>query len=170
MPTILRTNVGWRRPAFVGKMSRSMHVLCAMALLATLAAAGCRKAAPPPARPDSGGQRPGSGHGRPAQDQGGVRRLPGRWGVHGLAEVEICICKTRDSGRSCRDGADCEGQCLAEAGRDRGGRQGPPGQGLLPGRCSEFDTTFGCHHIIPEGASKRDPSSPKTPPSRFCID
>src|SRR5262245_591656 len=36
----------------------------------------------------------------------------GLWGRHGLSPTEGCICKTKDGGRACRDGAECEGQCL----------------------------------------------------------
>src|SRR5689334_23287379 len=36
----------------------------------------------------------------------------GLWDKHGIAETEGCICKTKDGGKVCRDGAECEGQCL----------------------------------------------------------
>jgi hypothetical protein len=168
VPAILRANVGWRPRVFVGKMSHSMHVLCGMALLATLAAAGCRKAAPPPARPDSEAKALVTAE-RPKTKEA-CEACQGRWGIHGLAEVETCICKTRDSGRSCRDGADCEGQCLAESGGFVVVDKGPPAKGYFRGRCSEFDTTFGCHHMIPEGASKKGPQIADDAAEQICID
>ena len=140
-----------------------------MALLATLTL-GCRKPpSPPPARPDSeakvltaAGERPKS---RAACDA-----CQGRWGIHGLADVEICLCKTRDSGRTCRDGNDCEGQCLAEADGFVVVDKGPPARGYFKGRCSEFDTTFGCHRLVPAGAGKKGPQVAEEAAEQICID
>jgi hypothetical protein len=168
VPAVLRPNVGWRWPGFVGRMSRSMHILCGMALLATLAV-GCRKAAPPPARPDSEAKAQQLAGERPKTKEA-CDACQGRWGIHGLAEVEICICKTRDSGRSCRDGADCEGQCLAESGGFVVVDKGPPAKGYFRGRCSEFETTFGCNSMIPEGASKKGPQIAEDAAEQICID
>ena len=135
-----------------------MHALCRIALLATLLL-GCRKpaATPPPARPDSEAKAATTAPVERPRTREACAACQGSWGIHGLAEVETCICKTRDSGRACRDGADCEGQCLAEANGFVIVDKGPPPRGYYRGRCSEFDTTFGCHRMIPEGASKRGP-------------
>jgi hypothetical protein len=167
VPAVLQPNVGWRAWRFVPTMSRSMHVLCGIALLATLAL-GCRKAAPPPARPDSEAKALVAGE-RPKTKEA-CDACQGRWGIHGLAEVELCICKTRDSGRSCRDGADCEGQCLAESNGFVVVDKGPPPKGYFRGRCSEFDTTFGCHQMIMEGASKKGPQLAEDAAEQICID
>ncbi len=148
-------------------MSHSMHILCGIALLATLAV-GCRKSAPPPALPDSEAKALAAAD-RPRTKEACVS-CQGRWGIHGLAEVETCICKTRDSGRSCRDGADCEGQCLAEAGGFVVVEKGPPAKGYFRGHCSEFDTTFGCNHMIPEGVSKKGPQLAEEAAEQICID
>jgi hypothetical protein len=143
-----------------------MHVL-AIALLATLAL-GCRKATPPPARPDAEAKALAPGD-RP-QTAEACKACQGRWGIHGLAQIETCICKTRDSGRSCRDGADCEGQCLAETGGFVVIDKGPPARGYYRGRCSEFETTFGCAPMIPDGASKKGPQLAEDAAERICID
>ena len=118
-----------------------------------------------PARPDSEAKALAAAE-RPKTKEA-CEACQGKWGIHGLAEVASCICRTRDSGRSCRDGADCEGQCLAETGDFVVVEKGPPAKGYFKGRCSEFDTTFGCFQTIPEGASKKGPLlARKTPPSR----
>jgi hypothetical protein len=139
-----------------------------MALLATLALA-CRKPAPRPALPDSEAKATAVVAERPKSREA-CAACQGRWGVHGLAEVETCICKTRDSGRACRDGSDCEGQCLADEKGFVVVDKGPPAKGYYRGRCSEFDTTFGCHHMIPEGASKRGPQLAEDAAEQICID
>jgi hypothetical protein len=153
-------------------MSHSMHVLCRIALLATLAIA-CRKPAPtpPPARPDPEAKVvvPLTTAERPRSREG-CDACQGRWGVHGLAEVETCICKTRDFGRTCRDGNDCEGECLAEESGFVVVDKGPPAKGYFRGRCSEFDTTFGCNRLIPEGASKKGPQTADDAAEQICID
>jgi len=171
---ILRVNVRWRQRRFAGRMSRSMHALCRIALLATVVLA-CRKpaATPPPALPDSEA-RPIAAATTAAPERPKTREAcqacQGKWGIHGLAEVETCICKTRDSGRACRDGSDCQGQCLAEANGFVVVDKGPPPKGYYRGRCSEFDTTFGCNLMIPEGASKKGPQVAEDAAEQICID
>jgi hypothetical protein len=154
-------------------MSDSMRTLCGIALAAVMAL-GCRKpTAPPPARPDSEAKAAalasGGGSERPRTKEA-CDACQGKWGVHGLADVAMCICKTRDSGRSCRDGSDCEGQCLAEAGGFVVVEKGPPPKGYFRGKCSDFDTTFGCHPTIPEGASKKGPQLAEDAAEEICID
>jgi hypothetical protein len=175
VPAFLPPNVEWRRPPIVSNMSHSMRALCGIALAAAALTLGCRKpAAPPPARPDSEAKAAATAANVAAGERPRTKEAcdacQGRWGVHGLADVAVCICKTRDSGRSCRDGADCEGQCLAETGGFVVVEKGPPPKGYFRGKCSEFDTTFGCHPTIPEGASKKGPQLAEDAAEEICID
>lgn len=95
----------------------------------------------------------------------------GSWARHGLAETETCVCRTKDGGKVCRDGVECEGQCIAA---DDGGFEvkepGPPPKGYWVGKCSEMDTTFGCHRTIPHGASKKPPQVAEDAADTMCID
>ena len=65
------------------------------------------------------------------------RACKGRWGLHGLSQMEGCICRTKDGGRVCR-GGDCEGACLFRETVD----------GKPQGRCAELRTTLGCYERI----------------------
>jgi len=94
----------------------------------------------------------------------------GLWAVHGISEVESCICGTSDGGRSCRDGAECEGQCIADDGKFEIVERGPPPRGFYVGRCSEYDTTFGCYRIIPHGARGRGPLPSDDAAEHICVD
>ena len=49
----------------------------------------------------------------------------------GLAGLWSCVRATRDAGRACSSGSDCEGECLA---RSR--------------TCAPLDPLFGCHEVL----------------------
>ena len=85
----------------------------------------------------------------------------GRWGRHGLSRTESCLCRTTDSGKECRDGLDCQGECIVD--------EGASGSGALVGQCSEFERVFGCWHRIPRGAAQRSGGSQRLPP-KICLD
>jgi hypothetical protein len=78
----------------------------------------------------------------------------GKWGKHGLARVESCLCRTADFGKSCQDGDDCQGKCLVTDSEFK---------------CSEFVTVFGCHAYLPKGWSKKSDKEKKTIPT-ICVD
>jgi hypothetical protein len=154
----------------------SMRVLGMSALVAL--AAACCKNTPPPAQPtaatgetaaqsvNSAGEAP-----RPTTRES-CDACKGTWGRHGLAEADSCVCRTKDHGKVCRDGGECEGQCLVDEGD--GGFEatepGPPAKGYWKGKCSEFETTFGCHKTIPHGARQRKPELPEDAADTICID
>jgi hypothetical protein len=95
----------------------------------------------------------------------------GKWGKHGIADQESCICKTKDGGKACRDGDECTGQCLAtDEAAFEVTVKGPPAKGYWRGQCSEYDTTFGCHRTIPAGAKARPPLSKEDAADNICID
>jgi hypothetical protein len=95
----------------------------------------------------------------------------GLWGVHGIGEVETCICRTADAGQACFDGSDCQGQCLVEnEAAFQVTREGSPPVGFYAGRCSEYVTTFGCHLMIPNGTDSRLPLASDQAALHVCID
>jgi hypothetical protein len=79
----------------------------------------------------------------------------GEWGTHGISQFESCNCRTNDKGKVCRDGNDCQGQCVGDEGESVIVEPGPPALGYFIGVCSEFVTTFGCHRIVRDGASSQ---------------
>jgi hypothetical protein len=99
------------------------------------------------------------------------RACNGVWGTHGIAETESCNCRTRDSGKRCRDGADCQGMCIAAEEPEREIVQaGPPPRGFFIGRCSDLVTVFGCNRIIEVGATVHGPVPLHEPPMSICVD
>ncbi|SDW50514.1 hypothetical protein [Roseicitreum antarcticum] len=58
----------------------------------------------------------------------------GRGGIYqrvGLGEIRACVFTTRDNGKTCASGADCEGTCLARSGT-----------------CAPLTPLYGCHEIV----------------------
>jgi hypothetical protein len=107
------------------------------------------------------------------------RECNGDWGRHGLLGLEGCLCRTRDAGRECRDGRECEGTCLYERSEKVQEASESCSDGycnvtlemlVLVGRCSEFVTTFGCHHYLPDGISEKGPFMTSYPAPYRCCD
>ncbi|MFH1331936.1 MAG: DUF333 domain-containing protein [archaeon] len=66
--------------------------------------------------------------------------LGGEWGLFGLADVERCNLPTKDGGKLCTDGSNCEaGICIAES------------IGAISGNCPEWKMNFGCFNIVENG-------------------
>ncbi|MBL9008372.1 MAG: hypothetical protein JNJ46_29195 [Myxococcales bacterium] len=81
----------------------------------------------------------------------------GTWGPFGVGKAPACNCKTRDAGKSCRDGNDCQGFCLFQH-YDAEGRE--------YGKCSDSDKLSGCFELIDKGAAKRPVKKP--PPRKLA--
>jgi hypothetical protein len=100
------------------------------------------------------------------------RACRGDWGVHGLAGVPSCNCRTTDPGKRCTDGNECQGMCVAAP--DEPEREvveaGPPARGFFVGRCSELVTVYGCNRLIERGARARGPVPLVEPPTMLCVD
>ncbi len=95
----------------------------------------------------------------------------GLWDKHGIAETEGCICKTKDGGRACRDGADCEGQCLVgDDSKFEIAEPGPPPRGFYVGVCSKYETTFGCFRVLERGARGGGPKTQDEAAHHICVD
>jgi hypothetical protein len=95
----------------------------------------------------------------------------GIWAVHGIVPTESCICRTEDAGERCVDGRQCIGQSLVQ---DRSDFQvmdhSDPPRGFYVGTCSPYDTTFGCHLVIPSGIDERLPLVAEEAALTLCID
>ena len=84
-------------------------------------------------------------------------KCSGTWGPFGPGKAPACNCKTRDAGKTCRDGNDCQGFCLF---------QHYDMEGHEYGKCSDSDKLSGCFEIVEKGASKRPVKRP--PPRKLA--
>jgi hypothetical protein len=108
------------------------------------------------------------------------RACRGDWGPHGLVGLEGCICRAKDAGKVCRDGRDCEGECVFQRAevvrkeRRQCNAQGvctvSPALGRAVGKCSEKIGDFGCASLIDVGASDLPPQSLPLQRSQICRD
>lgn len=138
-------------------------VLVAAALTAVLADGCCRAGKPVAVLPPAAAARPTTAE--------GCRACNGLWGPHGIAVEPSCNCRTHDGGKACRDGAACEGVCVAAEVPEREVvTAGPPPRGYFVGRCSDLVTVFGCGRFIDRGASARGPVALDDPPAAMCVD
>ena len=108
-------------------------------------------------------------HKRP-QTESECRSCNGSWGIHGLGDVVSCICRTRDAGKVCKDGLDCEGECEVVEGKVEVTEAGPPPRGYFVGKCTEFDLVFGCRRLLMDGAAAHGPGPLDEAIPEMCID
>jgi len=121
---------------------------------------------PPPAATPAAAVKPP----RPTT-KAGCDACKGLWAVHGIAETESCICKTKDASKACRDGSECEGTCLvAEDAKFEVVVPGPPPRGFYTGKCSDYDATFGCHRSIANGTRAKGPAVAEEAVQHLCVD
>lgn len=67
----------------------------------------------------------------PSPEQLACERRGGRFMQAGQTGAMACVRTTRDAGKQCRRGSDCEGVCLARSGT-----------------CAPLTPLFGCHEIL----------------------
>ncbi len=104
-------------------------------------------------------------------NKAGCDACKGLWARHGISESESCICKTKDAGKACHDGSECEGTCLvADDAKFEVAAAGPPPRGSFSGKCAEYDTTFGCFRSIPNGTRAKGPLPEDEAAQRLCVD
>jgi hypothetical protein len=104
-------------------------------------------------------------------NKAGCDACKGLWARHGIAEAESCICKTKDAGKACRDGSECEGTCLvSDDAKFEVAVPGPPPRGFFTGKCAEYDTTFGCFRTIARGTRANGPVPEDEAAQRLCVD
>ena len=109
-------------------------------------------------------------HGPEPASEADCRACGGDWAVHGILPQPSCLCPTSDVGKRCRDGGECQGQCLADDGEREVVEAGPPARGFFVGKCSRFRTSFGCHRPLAAGALKTGPIALDEPPTQICAD
>lgn len=64
-------------------------------------------------------------------------RSGGRMVKSGIANAQVCLSETRDSGKMCRASSDCEGECLARSGT-----------------CAPANPMFGCHEVLMDNGAR----------------
>ncbi len=79
------------------------------------------------------------------------RAAGGRWARAGLFPKPICTVPTRDGGRTCGDGQECEGTCLLDTKGDRSKMFGTRPQGPATGVCTRARPVFGCMVEVTRG-------------------
>jgi len=126
-------------------MGRTMHVrLNAVFLAAILGLAAC--AAPPKTAIASPASSPAEASAEPSPAEcaakGGTIKLVG------LMQTPACVIPSRDAGKACTDGDQCEGDCWASPdavpGRD----------GKASGYCQPNNMPFGCHASVVNGVAQ----------------
>jgi hypothetical protein len=129
--------------------------------------------APPPPPPPSAAENPAAqapeAPVRPTT-KAACDACRGRWGIHGLAETKSCVCRTKDAGKICRDGGDCSALCIADEKKFEVKEAGPPPRGYYVGKCSTYDTVFGCFKLIPNGIRSKPPQLQDDAADSICID
>lgn len=104
-------------------------------------------------------------------DKAGCDACKGQWARHGIAEAESCICKTKDGGKTCRDGSECEGTCVvADDAKFEIVKPGATPLGFFTGRCADYDTSFGCYRMIPKNTRAKGPYPEEEAAPRLCVD
>lgn len=129
--------------------------------------------AAPSAAPGANRSEPGTKVSEPAapRTEEECRACNGAWGKHGLRQIAYCNCGTKDGDKRCRDGAECEGLCVAADEPEREIVQaGPPPRGYFVGKCSAYAKVFGCNRIIPRGAAAGLPHDFTVPLQKMCFD
>ncbi len=94
----------------------------------------------------------------------------GLWDIHGIGDVETCICPTSDAGKSCTDGQQCEGACIVTDDDFQVVESGNDPKGYYVGRCADYDTTFGCYRDVPPGTLERGPHAVGDGIEDVCVD
>lgn len=121
--------------------------------------------------PDAGGGAAGGGPSAgDAQARSACDACRGYWGVQGFNPMPSCNCRTLDFGQECRDGSECEGQCLSSSTSQVVTHGGPPRRGYYVGQCSEFVRSYGCHIALQNGINTGAPLDLDESPPTLCID
>jgi hypothetical protein len=142
--------------------------LCALCALALALVAGCRSTQPQPAATQPAAQA--SNATKPTTPEA-CKSCNGIWGKHGLAQVEGCLCRTKDAGKVCKTQKDCESQCVAKEEPDTEiVEKGPPAKGFFLGRCHEFVSYFGCDRLLRNNDFTGSPVLLGELPPKICVD
>jgi hypothetical protein len=93
----------------------------------------------------------------------------GKW-VEDARGTPYCSARSRDSGKTCRDGMDCEWLCIFDRYELTGAPDSKPALGRPIGHCSAFVGEPGCFVYVEPNASSKPPSDIHVPPPRRCFD
>ena len=74
---------------------------------------------------------------RKSPEQIACEKTRGSWSAAGKTGTMLCVRPTRDSGKSCRKGTECEGLCLARSGT-----------------CAPIAPMFGCNDILQDNGQR----------------
>lgn len=66
----------------------------------------------------------------------------------GRAQIEQCVIRYADAGKSCTDGDQCQGDCRIE------GNLGTPSGSAATGQCSASSSPFGCYTRVEDGKAE----------------
>jgi hypothetical protein len=143
-------------------LSDLMRPVIAVAFLLVLSGWSCHR---------DGSQKPAAvGPAARPQTESECKACNGNWGVHGMGDTVSCLCRTRDAGKTCKDGLDCEGECEVVEGKVEVTEPGSPPRGYFVGRCTEFDHVFGCRKLLMDGTVAKGPASLDEAIPEMCID
>jgi hypothetical protein len=70
----------------------------------------------------------------------------GKMGYGGMARMSVCLRATRDAGKRCRDGRECEGGCVAPPSV----KAGAPTEGT----CTDKIGELGCKNHVADGVAR----------------
>src|SRR5581483_5767445 len=131
-----------------------MRTLPAVSVLSLFTLVACAHN-PTPASARAATSGPIAANGEPTTEEG-CGACGGEWAAHGLLGAQqgtmSCLCPTVDAGKRCRDGVECQGECVTDGADHEVTAAGPPARGFFVGKCSRFRTTYGCHRVIAAGA------------------
>lgn len=85
------------------------------------------------------------------KSEAGCKQAGGSWGPAGIFPQPICRLPTHDAGRTCGDGAECEGLCLAKPSKAERARILKRIKVAMTGTCTSVIPVFGCMAMVKMG-------------------
>ena len=146
-----------------------MRTLPFVSVLSLFTLVACAHNSPPATPARAATPDPTAVNGEPTTEQG-CAACGGEWAAHGMRGTMSCLCPTPDGGKQCRDGVECQGECVTDGAAHEVTTAGPPALGFFIGKCSRFHTTYGCHRVIAAGALQAGPVPLDRPPTEICAD
>jgi hypothetical protein len=144
----------------------------ALAIAALFAIPQCGTSSATSEQATANGSASSSGDRTPRPDNAeACERCGGLWGVHGIAQTESCICRTKDGGQACTSADDCEGACIIdEHASFEVVEPGDTPLGVFVGRCADYDTTFGCYRVAPPRTGEETALPEDQAAQDICVD
>ena len=146
-----------------------MRTLPVVSILSLFALLSCAHKPAPATSTRAATSGPTAANGEPANEEG-CSACSGEWAAHGMTGTMSCLCPTADGGKRCRDGVECQGECVTDGADHEVTAAGPPALGFFVGKCSRFRTMYGCHRVIASGALQAGAVPLDQPPTEICAD